>query len=354
MRLFVLFFFAGFAGFAQYVHATGSKCAAFTAGDSCTSVSTPAYIALLSNSTADECKGACEAQDEKGCCWHNPSSTVDDDCFWYKNGAAESVGEPTERSAANCDNAGPPTPVPSFDGKTFLWLNTGAKSPDAYASFAFTESPPGEPAGSESQNWVRTAYAKGDAMPVMMKAVTGKTDAYQLKNVWADEKYQHWLTLTATKNGSRVFMESSATEANAFEFHVESAGKPGTYYFLTPDTRHYIGFCTSDCADGYWVTGDASTTSDAMAVQLIPVPAPTPPPTYPPTPPKPPTPAPPAPAPLPPNLEIEHVVMLMMENRPYDFFYGWADLPGAVLIRCILQVWCTVLTHCASLQGQTA
>jgi phospholipase C len=166
-------------------------------------------------------------------------------------------------------------------------------------------------------------------MPVMMKAVAGKTDVYQLKNMWADETYQHWLTLTATKNGSRVFMESSATEANAFEFHVESAGKPGTYYFLTPDTRHYIGFCTSDCADGYWVTGDASTTSDAMAVQLVPVPAPTPPPTYPPTPPKPPTPAPPAPAPLPPNLEIEHVVMLMMENRPYDFFYGWADLPGA-------------------------
>eukprot|EP00658_Telonema_sp_P-2_P002855 TRINITY_DN11053_c0_g1_i8.p2 TRINITY_DN11053_c0_g1~~TRINITY_DN11053_c0_g1_i8.p2 ORF type:complete len:284 (+),score=51.94 TRINITY_DN11053_c0_g1_i8:123-974(+) len=26
---------------------------------------------------------------------------------------------------------------------------------------------------------------------------------------------------------------------------------------------------------------------------------------------------------------IDHVVLLMMENRPYDFFFGWAGLPGA-------------------------
>ena len=29
------------------------------------------------------------------------------------------------------------------------------------------------------------------------------------------------------------------------------------------------------------------------------------------------------------NGKVDHVVLLVMENRPYDHFFGWADLPGA-------------------------
>ena len=27
--------------------------------------------------------------------------------------------------------------------------------------------------------------------------------------------------------------------------------------------------------------------------------------------------------------KVDHVVLLVMENRPYDHFFGWTDLPGA-------------------------
>jgi hypothetical protein len=158
-----------------------------------------------------------------------------------------------------------------LDGKTFAWYNTFGRL-YKFVSFADSDAPPGEPAGSDTNNWMRTTYdAASDAMPIKMSAVKGKKNVYKLYNDWKDSQYSHWLIMTAESGGSYQFMSSGGkTEADAVEIEFISTGTDDmTYIMKHTATGKYISFCTSGCSSGYWIAGEYAKT-DAMTIRLTP------------------------------------------------------------------------------------
>jgi hypothetical protein len=88
--------------------AAGSFCGSFLPGAAC--IPNGGDKIIITNASEAECRGGCEAQNEKGCCWHSPATL---ECEWAPGVPALYYGGPDVRSAANC-SAGPPvTPTPS-------------------------------------------------------------------------------------------------------------------------------------------------------------------------------------------------------------------------------------------------
>ena len=52
----------------------GTKCMPLKPGDACQPNTHD--VIILSNASASECLGACEAQAKNGCCWHSPKGGV--------------------------------------------------------------------------------------------------------------------------------------------------------------------------------------------------------------------------------------------------------------------------------------
>ena len=88
--------------------AVGSKCGAFATGYTCTPNSKD--VTILTNATEDECRGACEAQNKDGCCWHSPSLQL---CQYAIGIRALPFRNDGSRSAANCTLPPPPPPPPT-------------------------------------------------------------------------------------------------------------------------------------------------------------------------------------------------------------------------------------------------
>lgn len=75
-----------------------TTCGTFLRGGAC---HPNVYVDLLTNATEDECRGACEVQEEQGCCWHSPKPNGAD-CQWAGGSTAQYYGQVDVRSAANC------------------------------------------------------------------------------------------------------------------------------------------------------------------------------------------------------------------------------------------------------------
>jgi hypothetical protein len=83
----------------------GTRCGPFVPGGACNPTN---YVDLLSNSSEDECRGACEVQNLPGCCWHSPEKFS---CQWVGGGHTKAAGNPAVRSSAQCVAPGPPPVV---------------------------------------------------------------------------------------------------------------------------------------------------------------------------------------------------------------------------------------------------
>jgi hypothetical protein len=105
-----------------------------------------------------------------------------------------------------------------------------------------------------------------------MFAVQGKKNVYALKPKFADDDYDHYLRLVPSVSdpAKYSFMESSGGRDGAaeIEFILDASSK--TYRMIDSNTSTYISYCTSDCANGYWLTANhGESQSSAMTMKLI-------------------------------------------------------------------------------------
>ncbi len=87
-----------------YGSQVGSSCSPFVPGAACQPHSGDKPI--LTNSTKEECIGACEAQNSDGCCWHSPQTG---ECEWCASCSSFFYGDPSVREATNCTTGAAPS-----------------------------------------------------------------------------------------------------------------------------------------------------------------------------------------------------------------------------------------------------
>lgn len=188
---------------------------------------------------------------------------------------------------AEAPSPSPPSPSPGppsdhpLNGSTYLLYNTYAgEANDKYVSFAFSDAPSGEPAGTTGCNWLRVTYTdQNDAMPILFVGVEGKKDVYVLFNDWGDSDYQRYLKADSTKG----FISSCAPDlADAVEIKVVPTSEVSptigdddgndndtsstTYVFIDAKSGKYVSYRN----DGFWIANDYSDKSDAMTFELVP------------------------------------------------------------------------------------
>ena len=152
-----------------------------------------------------ECANGCATWGENtSSLWANGKVPTDAGALCAQPGAA--VDKYIYGAWCFCQPDTSPTPAPAppadpwhpLNGKVFALFNTYEVPPGYFVSFAFTDAPPGEPAGDVTRSWLRANYAASnpkDAMPVKFVAVPLKKNHYKpqdiLDSLLLMEEYQN-------------------------------------------------------------------------------------------------------------------------------------------------------------------
>ena len=166
----------------------------------------------------------------------------------------------------------PPPPAPGphpFDNQVRTLFDSRVHE-NEYVGIAIAAHPPGEPAGSTSQTWLRSLgnEAKG-ALPLRFEAMPGQRDCYRLFGLWGDSDYDHYLGVDNANSG---YVSMGATQEDAMVVQVvqtNSSDPDALQYVLInqspgPGQGRYIG------ADPLWVRANHTNLADAMTVELRP------------------------------------------------------------------------------------